>query len=170
MVDWLHAVALRIYRRLPRRARRSIVRQLSPTFTVGSMCRIERSDGRVLLIRHSYRERWGLPGGLLERGESPAGAAIREVREEVNLDVALSGEPGVVVDAEARRVDVVFRARPVRADDADAVRPTSVEILEVRWFAPRHFPELQWETTDALDALRRAESARERSEAAQTAR
>jgi 8-oxo-dGTP pyrophosphatase MutT (NUDIX family) len=95
---------------------------------------------------------------LLEKGESPAGAAIREVREEVNLDVALNGEPGVVVDAEARRVDVVFRARPVRSDDADGVRPTSVEILEVRWFQPNDFPELQWETTDAFDALRRAES------------
>jgi len=172
MVEWLHAVALRIYRRLPRRARRAIVRQMSPTFTVGSMCMIERSDGRVLLIRHSYRERWGLPGGLLEKGESPAGAAIREVREEVNLDIALSGEPGVVVDAEARRVDVVFRARPVRPDDADGVRPTSVEIIEVRWFVPRDFPELQWETIDALDALRRAESrgsASQRSETAEAA-
>jgi 8-oxo-dGTP pyrophosphatase MutT (NUDIX family) len=162
----LHAFALRVYRRLPRRARRAIVRQVSPTFTVGSMCVIERSDGRVLLIRHSYRERWGLPGGLLEKGESPAGAAIREVREEVNLDIALVGEPAFVVDAESRRVDVVFRARPVRADDADAVRPTSVEIVETRWFPRQDFPELQWETVDAFDAVRRAEttaSGRERS-------
>lgn len=147
-----------------------IVRRVSPSFTVGSMCVIERSDGRVLLIRQSYRKLWGLPGGLLQKRESAAAAAVREVREEVNLDVTLTGEPAVVVDAEPRRVDVVFRARPAVGDGADHVRPTSVEILEVGWFAPHEFPELQLETVEALAALGRIEgSAREGGQAAEAA-
>lgn len=40
--------------------------------------------GRLLLVRHSYheRDRWLLPGGGLARGEDPASAAARELREE----------------------------------------------------------------------------------------
>ena len=41
--------------------------------------------GRVLVIRNSYRQRFSLPAGGLARGESPAEAALRELREEVGL-------------------------------------------------------------------------------------
>jgi 8-oxo-dGTP pyrophosphatase MutT (NUDIX family) len=152
----LHRWALLVYRRLPRRARRTVVRRLTPSFTVGAMCLIERADGRVLLICQSYRNRWGLPGGLLQRGEDPADAARREIREEIGIDVALSGEPAVVVDAEPRRVDLIYRARPVDDAHADRVTPTSVEILTVEWFAPTELPELQHETAQAIQALARA--------------
>src|SRR5947209_6476105 len=100
------------------------------------MCVIERADGRVLLIRHLYRKRWGVPGGLLQRSESAADAARREVREEVGIDIELIGEAAVNVDAEPRRIDIVFRARPVDDTHADRVKPSSVEVLEARWFAP----------------------------------
>src|SRR3954468_15540216 len=100
-----HRLALLLYRRLPTRMRRMAVRRVTPSFTVGAMCLIERSDGRVLLIRHLYRRRWGVPGGLLQRQESATDAARREVFEEVGLDVDLMGEPLVNVDARPRRVD-----------------------------------------------------------------
>ncbi|MEY2448817.1 MAG: 8-oxo-dGTP diphosphatase [Acidimicrobiaceae bacterium] len=133
-----------------------VVRRVAPSFTVGAMCVIERADGRVLLIRHLYRQGWGVPGGLLERHEAPTDAARREVREEVGLDVELIGEPAVNVDADPRRVDIVFRARPVDDADADGVRALSVEVLEARWFAVTDLPELQFETALAMQALERA--------------
>lgn len=43
-------------------------------------------DRTVLLVRHSYGAgRWGFPGGAVGRGEDPAQAALRELREEVWL-------------------------------------------------------------------------------------
>jgi ADP-ribose pyrophosphatase YjhB (NUDIX family) len=135
------------------------VRTISPSFTVGAMCIIERADGDVLLVRHLYRDRWGVPGGLLKRGEEPEIGARREVLEEVGLDVELLGEPAVVIDAKPQRVDLVYRARPALDADPDAVEPNSVEIIEAAWFARTELPALQFETTTALMALARSANA-----------
>ena len=155
MIRRLHLFALRVFRRLPVWARRRVVRTLAPSFTVGAICLIERPDGALLLVRQSYRNRWGVPGGLVKRGEGPADAARREVLEEVGLEIELLGEPSVVVDPVPRRVDVVYRARPVHGA-GDEVTPTSPEITEARWFAPDQLPELQAETSAAIVALVRS--------------
>jgi 8-oxo-dGTP pyrophosphatase MutT (NUDIX family) len=42
-------------------------------------------DGRILMIRHSYRSRLSWPGGGVKNGEDPAAAAIRELREEMGF-------------------------------------------------------------------------------------
>jgi 8-oxo-dGTP pyrophosphatase MutT (NUDIX family) len=152
----VHRGLLGVFRRLPRRVRRWAVRVINPTFSVGAAVLIERSDGRVLLVRHSYRRRWGTPGGLLNRGETPEVAARREVGEEIGLHVTLLGEPVVVVDPDPRRVDVIYRARPEAGTDPDTARPRSPEIVEVGWFAADAMPELQHETAGALRALARA--------------
>jgi 8-oxo-dGTP pyrophosphatase MutT (NUDIX family) len=171
MVRRLHAVALRAFGALPRPLRRATVRVLAPKFTVGAICVIERSDGRILLVRQSYRRHWGFPGGLLARREDAEDGARREVLEEVGLRVELVGEAAVVVHARHRRVDVVYRAVPAPPDGpcpdvgevADPVEtpeatvvPRSVEIVEARWFAPDELPDLQIEASGALVALARS--------------
>ena len=144
---------MKVYRRLPRSLRRWVVRLLTPSFTVGAACIIEREDGSLLLVRQVYRRGWGMPGGLAQRREAVADTARREVLEEVGLAVELVGEPRVVVDPEPRRVDVIFRARPADGADPDGVRPSSPEIAEVRWFSPGDLPDLQHETVAALRVL-----------------
>lgn len=157
----LHRNLLRLFQQMPTSARRRVVRTISPSFTVGSMCFIERSDGALLLVQHVYRRRWGVPGGLLERRETAADAALREVREEVGLEVVLVGEPAVVVDPIPQRVDVVFRARVAPGSDPALATPRSPEIAGLRWFPVRDLPELQHETAGALVALGRIQSAGE---------
>lgn len=152
----IHRGALGVYRRLPLWARRRVVRTIAPGYTVGAVCFIERDDGALLLVRLAYRTRWGVPGGLLKRGEEPAEAARREVLEEVGLDVELSGEPAVVVDASAQRVDLVYRARPAPGADPATAGPRSPEIVDARWFPVDALPELQHETSGALVALARS--------------
>ena len=156
MLRRLHLLALAVFRRLPGWARRRVVRVLAPGVTVGSICVIERSDGALLLVRQSYRRSWGIPGGLLKKGERPEDAARREVFEEVGLDIELIGEPAVVVDPVPRRVDLVFRARPVGDRAEPVATPMSPEITEARWFAPDQLPDLQAETSSALVALARS--------------
>jgi 8-oxo-dGTP diphosphatase len=156
VLDRLHQALLRLFRHLPVGARRRVVRTIAPSFTVGAVCFIERSDGAVLLVRLSYRERWGVPGGLLKRGEAVADAARREVLEEVGLEVDLIGEAAVVVDAPAQRVDVIYRARIAAGCDWQDARPMSPEILEIGWFSPNELPELQFEASGAFVAMARS--------------
>jgi 8-oxo-dGTP diphosphatase len=121
---------------------------------VGAICVIERDDGALLLVRHSYRRWWGFPGGLLKRGEDVAAGAHREALEEIGLDIELLGEPAVVVDPDPQRVDVVFRARPV--SDPAGTSVGSPEIVELAWFPPDALPRLEHEAAGALVALARA--------------
>lgn len=149
----IHLALLKVFKRLPRRVRIAVVHALAPSFTVGSICIIERGDGALLLVRHSYRDRWGFPGGLLDRGESPEDGAVREAREEVGITIRTEGEPAVVVAPEPRRVDVIFRCR---TDEADAVVAQPPEVIEARWFPADELPELQHEASGALVALARS--------------
>jgi ADP-ribose pyrophosphatase YjhB (NUDIX family) len=142
-----------LYGRLPRWLRVFLIRRLSPDFHVGAMCVVRRRDGAVLLLRNSYRPGWGLPGGMLRRGEAVVDAVLREVREEVGLEVAVDGPPRVVVDAPARRVDVLFTAHLRDIADADRVASTSPEVLEVAWFQPGRLPALHEEAEEVLAAV-----------------
>jgi 8-oxo-dGTP pyrophosphatase MutT (NUDIX family) len=49
--------------------------------------------GRVLLCELTYKPDWDLPGGVVESGESPREAVVREVEEELGLRLA----PGPLV-------------------------------------------------------------------------
>jgi ADP-ribose pyrophosphatase YjhB (NUDIX family) len=144
---------LRVWGRLPRPVRRRLVRLGTASHTVGSIGVLEH-EGAVLLVRLAYRDHWGLPGGLLKRGEHAVAAMIREVHEEVGLVVEPVGVPTVVVEPKVRRVDVVFRCRAVDGVDPASAAPSSPEILETRWWPLDALPRLQHEAATALRAAR----------------
>jgi len=48
-------------------------------------------QGRILLVKPTYKPGWDLPGGMAEANESPDDAARRELKEELGLDVTLRG-------------------------------------------------------------------------------
>ena len=59
----------------------------SPRFPVSIKGVVFVGD-RVVLLQNE-RDEWELPGGKLEPGEDPGTCAVREVKEELALDVAL---------------------------------------------------------------------------------
>jgi len=147
---------LRAYGKLPFRVRLASVRLMTPSFRVGAMCVVERSDGALLLVRHSYRTGWGFPGGLLKRGEEAVDAAAREALEEIGLRLDLDDNPKVVVEVRYRRVDVTYTAGLPEGTDPGEPSPRSAEILEVGWFPRDGLPELGFEAAGALVELGRA--------------
>lgn len=104
--------------------------------------------GRLLLVRRRNepgRGLWSVPGGRVEPGETPAGAAAREVREETGLDVRVGAEvgrvripgDGVVYDVVDFACTLTGPARPVPGDDADAVLFADAADLERLTCTPR---------------------------------
>lgn len=51
------------------------------------------AENRVLLVKTKYKKKdghyWIVPGGMIEKGEYSKDAAIREVKEETGLDIAV---------------------------------------------------------------------------------
>lgn len=44
-------------------------------------------QGRVLIVKPGYRDGWLFVGGFVDPGESPHQACVREVKEEIGLDL-----------------------------------------------------------------------------------
>ncbi len=53
----------------------------------GAAAIIVNPEGQILLQSRADRDKWGLPGGCQELGERFEQTAIREIKEETNLDV-----------------------------------------------------------------------------------
>ncbi len=65
---------------------------------VGVAAAVFDPAGRVLLVQRGRPPRagsWGLPGGLLEVGETLVAGVQREVREECGVEIAVGAVAGV---------------------------------------------------------------------------
>jgi 8-oxo-dGTP pyrophosphatase MutT (NUDIX family) len=68
---------------------RNQLSQLSITPRIGSDAAIFDSSGKILLLKRSDDAKWCMPCGLVDAGETPEQAAIREAKEETGLDVKI---------------------------------------------------------------------------------
>ncbi len=100
---------------------------------------IYRPDGRVLLVKHSFgADTWMLPGGGVKFGESPKEAAMREVYEELSLDVQVVEplhEGTRIMNVSGLLFRVILFKSLVTDTDISSIKP-SYEIREIRWFKP----------------------------------
>ena len=100
---------------------------------------ILRPDGDTLLVRKRATAAFMQPGGKIEPGESAATALVRELREEIGLDV----DPELLVplghfEAEAvNEPDHRVVAEVFRLEIGDRhIRPAA-EIEQIAWISPR---------------------------------
>lgn len=47
----------------------------------------ENTQGQVLIVKANYKAYWTFPGGIIDKGETPKEAALREASEEVGIHV-----------------------------------------------------------------------------------
>ena len=108
-------------------------------FRLGVRTIVVDDQERVLLVRHSYRPGWHLPGGGVKKWETAPDAAIREVLEEGGVAIAaLEGPLGVYANFRIGYCDhvVLYAAR-----DWQTTPTHSLEIAERRFFPLRACPD-----------------------------
>src|SRR5215831_11899412 len=100
---------------------------------------------RLLLCLHRDKNIWVAPGGLIEPGEQPAEAAVRETWEETGLLVEITGILGayggndLIIDYpngdRAAYIGTIFRGQVV----AGSMRADGEETLDVGYFTREEF-------------------------------
>ncbi len=113
-------------------------REYPPRPIVGIGAVIAR-DGLVLLARRGSepgRNKWSVPGGLVELGETVEETIVREVKEETNLDVEVDSLVDVVNNL-VRDAEGKLRYHFVILDFFAKVKGGSLragsDLLEVKW-------------------------------------
>jgi 8-oxo-dGTP diphosphatase len=115
-------------------------------------------DGRVLVSRRPAGTHlgglWEFPGGKLEPGEDEESALVRELREELGIEVRPGASWGILRHRYPER-EVVLR---FRFAEIVAGEPRPLEVDEVRWATPDELGKLQFPEADrpVVTALVRA--------------
>ncbi len=94
-------------------------------------------EGRVLMVRTSYRNCCSLPGGFVRQGESSEQAARRELREELGIDLpdhVLRRAWTGTLTFESREDTVDIWEAPI--DQAPVARVVGREIVWAGWLSP----------------------------------
>lgn len=104
------------------------------TFRVAAGALFTR-PGEVFLLRKTYGYRWDIPGGYVDRGESPATACRRELHEELGIDRApnrILVHDWAPTNADGDKLLYVFDCGPLGADQ-DAIALQQSELDHWAW-------------------------------------
>lgn len=113
----------------------------------GSLACITNDKGEILLQKRSGTEEvWGLPGGILEIGDSAEESTIREVKEETGLDVKVDYMVGLYSKyfcsyANGDNAQVVCSCFKCTIVGGDIVIDNK-ETFDLRFFSKENIPEL----------------------------
>jgi 8-oxo-dGTP diphosphatase len=102
---------------------------------------LTRGD-RILLVRHTYgdRRRWELPGGGVKRREEPPDAVVREVHEELGLDITDWTPLGDLFERMDGRSDRLWCFSTELGEEHE-IEIDAAEIGAAEWFPRSELPE-----------------------------
>lgn len=133
-------------------------RDPTPTWTFALV--VARHEGRFLLTHErKHRQRWYLPAGRVEPGESLQAGARREALEETGVALRLTRLLSVhytPVPGPAARLRVTFLAEPA-GDPTPLAAPGNEHALEARWVTLGEAERLPLRGLEALSLFRRVE-------------
>jgi 8-oxo-dGTP pyrophosphatase MutT (NUDIX family) len=127
----------RAWRTLPDWLQWRVMWLLNAKFSVGVSGVVFDDEGRVLVLKHTFRRRypWGLVSGWVKGGESLEAALLREIQEETKLSIAVERLLVVRCDRLFLFLEAVYLCRSL----GGAFVPSN-EITEARWCHPDALP------------------------------
>lgn len=111
---------------------------------------IIRRDGRIFTTQRGYgdwKDWWEFPGGKIEPGESPEQALVREIREELSVDIGVDSQL-CTVDWDYPAFHLTMRCYLCSlADDGSAAIHLN-EHEDARWLRPDELDSVRWLPAD----------------------
>ena len=62
-----------------------------PRKRLGAGALFTNTEDKILVVAPTYKSEWEIPGGTVEESESPKNACLREVKEELGVDLPIGG-------------------------------------------------------------------------------
>lgn len=94
---------------------------------------LENPVGQALIVKANYKPYWSFPGGVIDKGETPKQAAVREVAEEVGIHLPEAALQFVAIvdrkSPDAHTYQFVFKA-PLEKTMVDHIVLQSSELEE----------------------------------------
>jgi len=119
-------------------------------------CVIVDKEGRILLLHRNRpnRVQWELPGGKLEPGESAQETAIREVKEELGVDVDILGQLGAdEFENKGNTLKYIWYRANIKKGDP---KPVEDGFDQVKYFSWKQIKEMEDELSLNMKNLLRA--------------
>ncbi|MRI84450.1 NUDIX domain-containing protein [Aerococcaceae bacterium WS4759] len=106
-------------------------------------------EGRILCAQRGGEKSlpflWEFPGGKIEQGESPHQALIRELSEELLIEVELEA---TIFDAVSYEYDFGMVNLTTIIGKLKSGEPVLTEHQEIRWLSPEELFEVEWAPAD----------------------
>ncbi|HRN69284.1 MAG TPA: NUDIX hydrolase [Promineifilum sp.] len=122
------------------------VRLIVPRQRVGVALVTFNENEEVLLLRHVFHtaSSWGLPGGWLNRNESPQDGLVRELGEETGRELIIGPPIQAAHEGPPSHIVMAYlgwlQPGPMRLNS---------EIIEARWFDLDRLPQPLWSFTES---------------------
>lgn len=113
-------------------------------------CAIIESDGKILAAQRGENMRnagkWEFPGGKIEEGESAEACIIREIKEELMIDIEVLAQEEAVnyVYPDFKICLIPFRCKQIGGNI------TLNEHQSISWKSPHKLEDLDWSSADIL--------------------
>ena len=118
--------------------------QSLPAKRMGAGCLFFNQDGQILLVKPTYKPVWEIPGGAVEKNESPKQCCQREIWEELGLnrDIGhlLVVDYNVETDEKTESLMFIFDGGILTSSDIKAVELNYDEISEICFFDVEALP------------------------------
>ena len=115
---------------------------------INVVCAVIVNKGRLFACQRGYgewKDWWEFPGGKIESGESPEEALLREIREELSIDISIDRH---LTTVDYDYPDFQLTMHSYLCHLKDDIQPHLLEHEDARWLGKSELEEVKWLPAD----------------------
>ncbi len=115
-----------------------------PKKYMGAGALLFNEESKFLIVKPTYKPGWEIPGGIVEAEEAPADAAVREIQEEIGLELKnptlLSLQYVPNIDSKGDRLLFIFDGGTLSQEQIDLIHLPVTELSEYKFISETEVP------------------------------